>query len=213
MNDINDFLSDVTRIIHIGADVGQEIELYDQHKLYVAWIDCNPETYNKLLLKLARHYRQTAYKALITDRDYEDYNFYVANNGASSSILPMQLHAEIWKRVHFIYTITLRSITLPTLLSNNKVDETSFDALVLDTQGSELLILKGAIPMLSYFKYIKVEVPDFESYKGCCQINDLATFMQSHNFVEHARQQFAGKPEIGNYYDIVYRNTRPCATT
>ena len=49
---------------------------------------------------------------------------------------------------------------------NVRAARSAWDALVMDTQEPELLILKGAEPMLSQFKYIKTEAADFESYVG-----------------------------------------------
>ncbi|HSG11415.1 MAG TPA: FkbM family methyltransferase [Gammaproteobacteria bacterium] len=77
----------------------------------------------------------------------------------------------------------------------------------MDTQGSELLVLQGGLPVLDNFRYIKTEVPDFESYAGCCQLADVSEFMTRHGYAELARRQFAGRRDGGNYYDIVYKKT------
>jgi hypothetical protein len=73
---------------------------------------------------------------------------------------------------HIAYkgSVTLRGTTLNSIFSAEQVDIRRYDAMVLDTQGSELKILRGAAELLPNFKFVKVEVPDFESYKGCCQI-------------------------------------------
>jgi hypothetical protein len=75
----------------------------------------------------------------------------------------------------------------------------------MDTQGSELLILEGAIDLLSYFKFIKVEVADFEIYSGCCQLKDIQLFMHKHNYREIFRKPFPIKYSGGQCYDIVYQ--------
>ncbi|WP_143594022.1 FkbM family methyltransferase [Synechococcus sp. BO 8801] len=62
----------------------------------------------------------------------------------------------------------LKSTTLPSLLKVHQLDERDYQALIMDTQGSELLVLKGAIPVLKALPFIKTEVPDFEAYTGCC---------------------------------------------
>ena len=80
--------------------------------------------------------------------------------------------------------------------------------LIMDTQGSELSILKGTLPILQIFKYIKTEVPDFESYKGCCQLKDLESFLTYHDFKECFRNKFATHPNGGSYYDIIYANKK-----
>ena len=63
----------------------------------------------------------------------------------------------------------------------------------------------GATKLLPNFKFIKVEVPDFDSYKGCCQIGRLSEFMLSQGFREHIRLPFMHVPEVGTYFDVVYK--------
>ena len=75
----------------------------------------------------------------------------------------------------------------------------------MDTQGPELLIVQGGKPILENFKYIKTEVPDFESYVGCCQLGNIETFLSDHGYVEFSRYKFVSRPQGGSYFDIVYR--------
>ena len=51
-------------------------------------------------------------------------------------------HRDVWPKVDFTKTITLRSSTLATLLARERIDPQRYDALVMDTQGSELLVLQ-----------------------------------------------------------------------
>jgi len=91
------------------------------------------------------------------------------------------------------------------LLEEEHIDYSEYDSLIMDTQGSELLVLKGAVSILKNFTYIKTEVPDFESYTGCCQLADIASFLTRHGYREFSRQKNAEKPNVGSYYDIVYK--------
>lgn len=75
----------------------------------------------------------------------------------------------------------------------------------MDTQGSEMPVLKGAEPMLNRFKFVKTEVADFESYAGCCQLTDLERFMNGHGFREFSRHAFARHPNGGACYDVIYK--------
>lgn len=200
----------VKGVIHVGANSGQEIELYQRHGLSVLWVEPNPVVFEKLQANLAGVLKQSAIKALIADTDNVEYPFHLANNdGESSSILDLNLHREVWPEVQYERTIQLISKTLPTLLRENNVDLKEYDMLVMDTQGAELLVLKGAAPILADFTYIKAEVPDFESYKDCCQVKDLATFLGPLGFREYSRHRFAGRKGAGNYYDIVYKKDPP----
>jgi hypothetical protein len=99
----------------------------------------------------------------------------------------------------------INSITLQTLLTKERIDITKYDALVMDTQGSELLILKGASNLLEAFKFVKTEATDFELYEGCAQLGDVDHFLRSHGFCEYYRNNFAVRKQGGNCYDIVYR--------
>jgi FkbM family methyltransferase len=199
-------LKKVRGVIHVGANTGQEIQLYVKYGLSVVWIEPIPEVFETLKSNLTDISKQIALMGLVTDLDNIEYNFHIANNnGASSSILDLNLHNDIWPEVVYKKTIKLYSKTLPSLLKDNNINLSDYDMLVMDTQGSELLVLKGAISILRNFKYVKTEVPDFESYKNCCQLKDLNSFLTEHRFVEFSRHKFATHPEGGNYYDIIYK--------
>ncbi len=199
------FLKKVKGLIHVGANTGQEIQLYAKYGLSVIWIEPIPEVFEILKSNLIGFPKQIALKELVTDLDNKEYHFHLANNnGASSSILELNLHQDIWPEVTFEKTIKLYSKTLSSLLKDN-TNIQEYDMLVMDTQGSELLVLKGAIPILQNFTFIKTEVPDFESYKGCCQLKDLQSFLSQHGFKELSRHKFATHPSGGSYYDIIYK--------
>jgi len=204
--DPNRFLRSAHGVIHVGANVGQERALYARHGLDVLWIEPIPEVFATLRANVAAFPRQRALQALVTDRDDHEYEFHVANNaGESSSILELKEHRDVWPKVAFTASLKLHSVTLPTLLARDRVDITRYDTLVMDTQGSELLVLKGAESLLPGFAYIKTEVPDFEAYEGCAQLADLAAFLAARDFAELSRSRFASRAAGGHYYDVVYR--------
>ena len=205
-------LKKVNGVIHVGANTGQERELYAQYGLSVVWIEPIPEIFEKLQLNLIGIPKQVALKGLVTDHDDMEYHFHLANNnGASSSILDMNLHQDIWPEVGYEKTINLYSRKLSSLLNDNNISISEYNMLVIDTQGSELLVLKGAESILQNFIYIQTEVPDFEAYKGCCQLDDLQTFLRDRGYKEISRNKFATHPDGGSYYDIVFKSN-PIAT-
>jgi len=205
-NDPDRFLQKVSGVIHVGANAGQERELYAKFGLRVIWIEPIPEIFEKLKANVEKFPRQRALKCLVTDQDNVAYQFHIADNeGHSSSILDLNLHKDLWPQVAYEKTITLRSKTLPSLLEEEHIDYSEYDSLIMDTQGSELLVLKGAVSILENFTYIKTEVPDFESYIGCCQLSDIASFMAHHGYREFSRQKNAERPNVGSYYDVVYK--------
>src|SRR5262245_10761460 len=203
--DPNRFLREVRGVVHVGANVGQERDLYQRYNLDVLWIEPIPDVFAALAANIAGYPCQRALECLVTDRDDASYEFNVANNGgASSSILALKEHRDVWPQVDFTKTITLRGITLATLLARERIDPAQYDALVMDTQGSELLVLQGAEPLLGHFRFIKTEVPDFEAYAGCAQLGDMDRFLQAHGYRELMRQRFATRAAGGSYFDVLY---------
>jgi FkbM family methyltransferase len=139
----DDYLEQCSGVIHVGANTGQERDIYARHDLKVAWIEPIPEQFEILRKNIRSLSGQVAINALITDQDAKPYTFHVANNdGASSSILDLHSHKDIWPDVHYIRDMEMKSSTLKTAPETSKVDLGRYDALVLDTQGSEMLVLQ-----------------------------------------------------------------------
>ncbi len=204
------FLATARGVIHVGANTGQERDRYWRHRLPVLWVEPIPEVFATLQRNLAGYPNQRAVQRLVTHEDGTECVFNVSsNNGQSSSILPLHEHKTVWPGVSYARTLTLRSVTLPTLLREEGADASRYDALVMDTQGSELLVLRGAEPLLGGLRYIKAEAPDFESYKGCCRLEDLDGFLGAHGFRQIFKTRFPVSAEGKNYYDVVYERTGP----
>ena len=137
-------------------------------------------------------------------------DFHVASNdGLSSSMLELGRHQEVWPDVKYQRTLKMRTTTLDALLREGQIAPVGqFNGLVMDTQGSELLVLKGATALLPHIDFVKTEAADFESYVGCCQSWPSSTpSCASRGFAEYRRHRFANRPGLGSYYDVVYRRS------
>jgi FkbM family methyltransferase len=157
---LGEFLGRCKVVIHVGANSGQEKDL----GLPVVWIEPLPAAFETLKANIAAYPKQVAIRALLAALDNETHVFRVSNNdGQSSSILDFKYHKDIWPDVHFVDQMILRSVTLQTALASNNIDISAYDALVMDTQDSELLIMQGAGDLLDHFAFIKTEAADFES--------------------------------------------------
>ena len=199
------FLRHVQGVIHVGANAGQERDLYNKHGLAVVWIEPIPEVFRELEANIAALPRQRGIQGLVADVDGQEYAFHVANNhGLSSSIFALKHHRDVWPDVRYEKTIVLKSTTLPSLCERHGIDCREYQALILDTQGSELLILRGARELLPAFTYIQAEAADFEVYEGCCRIGELSGFLAECGFRERARYCFATRPGGGRCYDVIY---------
>lgn len=199
------FLKRVRGIIHVGANAGQEREIYASHGLSAIWIEPNSAVFDQLQKNLLTFPRQRALRYLISGEDGKEYDFHIANNsGESSSILDLNLHRDIWPDVAFESTVRLRSVTLDALVERGEIDPAKFQALILDTQGSELLVLQGASRLLRSLQFIKTEAADFEAYSNCAKVDDLIAHLRPHGFLLRHRVMFAKHPQGGRYYDLLF---------
>ncbi|MDD9877269.1 MAG: FkbM family methyltransferase [Magnetovibrio sp.] len=163
----DDFLKSCRGVIHVGANTGQERDLYAAHDLDVVWIEPIPDVFATLAANTDAYPRQAALRALITERAGDTHTLHVANNeGASSSILELDQHRDIWPEVDYVADIELVSESLPSALAAAGIDTGRHDALIIDTQGTELMVLEGAAPMLAQFTHVRTEAADFPAYKG-----------------------------------------------
>lgn len=199
------YLRHVRGIIHVGANTGQERDLYAAFGLHVAWIEPIPEVFERLQSNIASFPKQHAYNYLASDRDGEEYTLNVADNeGASSSIFDFSKHKEMWPQISYERAIKMKGARLDSIVRREQIDLGQFGALLLDTQGSELKVLIGAETLLPHFTYVKAEVADFELYQGCCEEAEVSRFMLERGFRECMRLPFMHKPGIGTCFDIIY---------
>jgi FkbM family methyltransferase len=212
--DLADYLSRCRGVIHVGANSGQERDLYARHGLRVVWIEPIPEVYNRLLSNVAALPHHVALRALITDQDGASCTLHVANNdGASSSILDLALHRDIWPTVDYVVAITMESKTLPAVLAEAGLNAADYDALVIDTQGSELLVLRGAERLLHGFTYIQTEAADFESYKDGTTVAQITKVLSERGFSLVRKEVFATRREGGKYFELVFKSRMRAPTS
>ena len=202
------YLKEIRGIIHVGANEGQERDLYAKHQLAVLWVEPIPEVYERLKKNIEGLAGQTCLNNLVSDIDDKEYAFHVSNNdGLSSSIFELAEVRAIWPQIEYSREIQLRSVTLKTLIQRHQVKLELYDALVLDTQGSELLILKGGEDLLSRFKFIQAEVADFESYRGACKLAEFDNYLKSRGFRRVVKKHHFLRSDSRIYYEVIYART------
>jgi len=146
----------------------------------VIWVEPQPTIFQRLQSNIQTCPNQQAFQYLLSDTDHKKYDFHITDNqGESSSLFLLKDHAKMFPHVHLSHRISLTSTTFDTFIQSEHINITDYDVLVLDTQGSELLILKGAKEVLSHFTYIQVEVADFEAYEGCCLLHEIHEYLLS----------------------------------
>ena len=94
------YLGQAKGVIHVGANSGQERDLYDVYDLPVFWVEPIEEVFRELEANIAPYAKQQAVQALVTDENDREYEFHIANNaGQSSSIFGLKHHSDIWPEV------------------------------------------------------------------------------------------------------------------
>ena len=203
---IDSFLRKVPGVVHVGANSGQERDAYRDLGLRVLWVEAIDEVFGELVKNIAAHPKQKAFCALLTDQDDAEHQFYIASNaGASSSIYQLGECLDIWPELSYVSSRRLRSTRLDSLLRRQGVSPSNYPALVMDVQGAELLVLKGAGQMLGEFRFVKAEAADFESYIDCAKLEDLRQYLEPFGFKEMSRNHFASHPNGGSYWDVVWQ--------
>ncbi|NBW22603.1 MAG: FkbM family methyltransferase [Caulobacteraceae bacterium] len=71
-----------------------------------------------------------------------------------------------------------KSITLPTLLGSNN----GYDLIKMDVQGSELDIIKGALPIIRKTDSLLLELQTLEYNKGAPMASDVISYLQGIGF-------------------------------
>lgn len=173
----------ISGIIHIGANDGGEYK--DYCKLVsgpITFIEAIPEVAEKCRAKLYSNRKDRCLEAVCGDKNGLEVTFNVASNsGQSSSMLDLGKHSEFHPEIIYTNTFNAKTITLDTLIQNDELAKIA-NTLVIDTQGADLLVLKGARKTLESIDCVIVEVSEDAIYKGGATFNQIYDFMRDAGF-------------------------------
>jgi len=179
-------------IVHVGAHLAQERSHYESHGYkQIMWIEASEEIHGRLAEVINNHQGTAEHLtqcALLTDQDDEPVELrHFSNDGMSSSIFSQtQQSVKRWPGVvETGSTEAAISKTLDTLLSETKFID-HCDVLIVDVQGAELLVLKGAEVTLKSAKAVICEVSTQPFYEGGVMFKELAQFLSTYDFVPMA---------------------------
>lgn len=114
------------------------------------------------------------------------------NNAESSSVLKPKDHLAMFPNIKFERCM----IAMPVVPLDEIVDDLDCDELVIDVQGYELEVLKGATETLKTVEKIRIEVNRGEVYEGCAQFDDVVDFLGEKGFKLDSVNWY--KPEWGD---------------
>jgi hypothetical protein len=168
-------------VFHVGAHECEEKLAYNEKGIpdsSIVWVDGNLDLVDKMKSKGIPN----VYFALI-DEVERDVQFYITNNGQSSSILEMGSHATKYPHIVVTETRNQRTTTIQNLSIKESIDFTNLNFWNFDIQGAELLALKGAGHLLKYADALYLEVNTEEVYKNCAVLNEMDDFLMEKGFM------------------------------
>jgi FkbM family methyltransferase len=179
---------DLKKIYHIGAHQGEEAFIYAQNKVsHVVWFEANTELLTTLKNNIdVFKMHQSVLPYALWDKD-STIDFHITNNGQSSSFYELSRHTKHYPDIAVEKTEKINAYRLDTLINADpkKLPWFDIDFLNIDTQGSELSILKGMgnyIDMDS-LKGIYLEINSEPLYKNIPLVNEIDDFLRGHGFV------------------------------
>lgn len=168
--------------IIVGANTGQE------HKDYVSadikrfvYIEPCAAAFNVLKNKFAAHHHIQLFNVACGDFDGEQIMYTGSQNeGQSNSLLKMDKHTQI----HPGITLPTTELVKVVQLDNLGLAHKGYQLLVLDVQGYEGHVLRGASKTLEQINYIYSEVNRDTVYKNCTLIGELDNILHEFERVE-----------------------------
>ena len=110
--------------------------------------------------------------------------FYISSNEKMSSSMGKPLHhAVVFPDIKFNEQVKLITDTLDNALNSFNLDIKNFDCLVLDTQGSELEVLKGFPLGLKNIDVIVTEISFKKLYNNSVLFKELKKYLEDNKFV------------------------------
>ena len=158
-------------VLDIGANVGEWTahvrQLWPQAHYFL--IEANPGCREKLQLS-----GESFAIALLGAERKESVDFYTLDNTATGA----SVYRELTGLYDHTQPIQLEQTTLDYVFS----DKCGFDFIKIDTQGSELDILRGGLRLLSKAKWVLLEVSTSPYNEGAPLLPEVCQFMVEQGF-------------------------------
>ena len=173
------------RILHIGANTGQEYEFYRELGfMNNVWVEMDESFIKQIELKCKG---DLILNYAVSDTPAKINGYYSAsNNNESASLLKPLKHIDKYSNIKFdknfkeVYQTTIEGLISTSMMYEPNV-------LILDIQGNELNALKGMGKYKDSFDVIITEAYTEELYEGCGMLEDIKQLLSEHyDFIEYA---------------------------
>jgi FkbM family methyltransferase len=197
-------------MIDVGAAFGSVAlyfsERYNDLKIYC--VEANPEVLPRLKEAISDR-KNIELKNMALGSIPGDSYLHVTANQLSSSLNELntsevsQLPQDHQSWLEEVKRVKVHVSTLDAEFKN----ESQVLLLKLDTQGTELDILKGGVELLKRTRFVLTELNNHHLYKGACQYYEVDEFLRNHSFrLVDLVVTYHTNEEVQEY-DALYENT------
>ncbi len=175
-------LANTSRLLHIGANKGEEASFYSSLGIEAWHVEAIPEVCEQLTANLAPLPNQWPLNRCLSSKEGEIVEFNVSSNdGLSSSLLDLGRHEYAYPFVSYTRKVQLTTSTVDGMLRDGDIPS-DIDFLRIDAQGAELLILEGAKHFLSQgkLKYALIETAVDPLYANGSTYLEVAGFLREY---------------------------------
>jgi FkbM family methyltransferase len=171
-------------VIHAGANLCQERELYASSNFGpIYWIEAIPKYVELSRVNLVGFDDQFIVEAALWNESGVNKDFNISSNGGlSSSFFKMKWHRALQPSISLDKHIQMVTTSIDDLIRNLNIADNQIAVLVLDLQGAELEVLKGAQEALKNTLSIHCEVSRTQLYKSQPTFKDIDEFLTSAGF-------------------------------
>lgn len=173
----------ITGVIHVGAHFGQEYASYKAANIRsIIFIEPCKSAFNRLVKNVGLESGVICINSACgLEKNKAEMYIEYANKGMSNSLLKPLLHLEQYPDIKFSDTEIVDVDTLDNMVSYldsaMSFDRRDLNMLVMDVQGYEHTVLRGAVSTLRNIDYIYTEVNRAELYEGCARVETLDAFL------------------------------------
>lgn len=172
--------------IDVGACIGESLSQFDGFDTVYA-IEPGPEEFNQLKEKGSQFKNYIPLNLAIGLKN-EDVEFITYHNGRFSSILEFNKESQFYKYCEdtcesfdeLKEKIQIECIRLDKLIETEGIKEIEY--IKIDTQGTDLDVVKSLGDKISIVKKISLEIQLKELYKGSSTKDEVFSYMDKNNF-------------------------------
>lgn len=147
----------------------------------VIWVDANPQELEKRR-EIATQYGHTLIIQALGRENVESAPFYIASNGASSSLKKMEQHRIHYPEITETEVVQVKVMKGDDLFQGNEAADRC-NVLCIDVQGAECDVLMGMRQQVVRFDCIFVEIYLEPLYSGCTELCVVDMLLYAYGFL------------------------------